>query len=591
MPARALLPAALAALFAGWCGTFARGVAWEAAAAGQLAVLAVAAAGGVAWPDPLRLGRWGRWLPPALVALAAASLFASPVPRAGRVGLLLLPAYLFLPAAIERSWRGEDAARWGTRALAAVVAGVAAWSLLSWLGGGSPRPAEPRGHHGLLAAWLAILLPLACLPILERGAWRWLGWVGSGLALIAILNSRSLAAWVAVAAQGAVLAWASRRRFGVRRVALGAAVAGIPLLLSLPRIFHVLAGADPSARARLTYWQAGWEGFLARPLLGWGPGSTPWTVARFFDPVPGVNPPGEAVGELHSLPLQLLYELGIVGALAAAALVAIFAVRRARDLAAAASPLAAAGLLGLLGAGVCALASGALAVTALPLAAALAAGAALTGAPEQAPRRALGWPAPLYAALACGLLVPLALAHRHYDRAAQAGALRPLRAELLEAVRWDPAFPLYRARLAAHHERTLADRLAAADQALRAAQDADAVAALWVQAAVLGANARRPWAPAALARARALDPLQPLPRAERGAPLAGVEAGGEASGGWSISLYLFRRRPWPAPLVRLPAPISADAAEKPVGNDAGRGGKLRQGNALQQFAQAVVQPP
>jgi O-antigen ligase len=575
MPARALLPAALAALFTGWCGTFARGVAWEAAAVAQALPLLLLAAGGAAFPDPLRLGRLGGWLPPALWALAAASLAASPVARAGRVGVLLLPAYLLLPAVVERCWRGERAARWGTRALAAVVGGAAAWSLLAWQAGLSPRPAEPLGHHGLLAAWLAILLPLACLPVLERGAWRWLGWVGGGLALTAILASRSLAAWVALAVQGAVLAWALRRRLGVRKLALAAAVAGIPLLLALPRIFRVLADADPSARARLTYWQAGWEGFLARPLLGWGPGATPWTVARFFDPVPGVNPPGEAVGELHSLPLQLLSELGIAGALAAAALVAVFALRRARDLRAERSPLAAAGLLGLLGAGVCALASAAVTVSALPLAAALAAGAALTAAPEPAPRRAPAWPAPLYAALACGLLIPAALAHRHYDRAARAGALRPLRAELLEAVRWDPKFPLYRARLAAHHERTLADRLAAADEALRAARDADSVAALWVQAAVLGANARRPWAPAALARARALDPLQPLPNAERDAPLAGIEAGAETGEGWPISLYLFRRRPWPAPLVSLPAPISADAVENSAGNDAHGAGKVR----------------
>ncbi len=207
---------------------------------------------------------------------------------------------------------------------------------------------------------------------------------------------------------------------------------------------------------------------------------------------------------------------------------------------------------------------------------------------EPAPRRAFGWPAPLYAALACGLLVPLALAHRHYDRAARAGALQPLRAELSQAVRWDPKFPLYRARLAAHHEPTLAGRLAAADEALRAARDADSVAALWVQAATLGTRARRPWAAETLARARALDPLQPLPR---DGPLSGIEAGAEASAPGSFSLYLFRRRPWPAPLVRLPAPISADAAENSAGNDAGRAGKPRQDKALQQFAQVVVQPP
>ncbi|HEX5760920.1 MAG TPA: O-antigen ligase family protein, partial [Thermoanaerobaculia bacterium] len=327
MPARALLPAALAALFAGWCGTLA-GVGWAEAAVAQALPLLLLAAAGPAAADPLRLGGWGRWALVTLLLAAAASWTVSPVPRAGRVGLLLLPAYLLLPAIVERCWREEESRRRGLRALAAVVGGVAVWSLVDWLAGGSPRPAAPLGHHGLLAAWLVTLLPLSALPALERGRRRWMGWLGTGLALAAILLSRSLAAWVAVAVQGTALLLASRRTLGLRRLALGAAAAGIPLLLALPRLFRVLAGADPSASARAVYWRAGWEGFLARPLLGWGPGATPWTAARFLEPLPGVNPPGEAVGELHSLPVQLLYEIGALGALAAAALVALFAARR-----------------------------------------------------------------------------------------------------------------------------------------------------------------------------------------------------------------------------------------------------------------------
>ncbi len=634
----AVLPALLAALFTGWCGTLIGGVSWTAAAASQLILLSIAVAAGGEWPDPLRLGRWGRWLPLALVVVVAASLLASPVPRAGRVGVLLLPSYLILPAMVARAWRDDRPRAIGTRALAVAVAAIAAWSLLAWRAGATPRPAAPLGHHLLLSAWLITLLPLALLPAAARGRWRWLGWAAGAPALAAVGAGRSLHAVLALAVQGALWLLASRRR--PRRGVAWVAAAALVLLLAagLPRLVRVARGEDPSARARATYATAALKGFAARPLLGWGPGATPWTAARFLDPVPGVNPPGEAVGELHSLPLQLLYELGLAGALAAAALVACFLARRRRELAAGDSPLALAGLLGLAGAAVCALGSAAIAVTALPVAAAIAAGAALATRQERQvaasvraiavpPSRRLP-PAPaVYAALAATLLLPLDVAHRRYDRAltahtrtATAALPQTVRAELLQAVRWDPAFPLYRARLAAHHERSAGARAAAAGEALRAARAAGAVAPLWTLAGALGASgAAEGWVEEALLRACALAPLEPLPpfylslfnpqspdapaRAARAlaaeprlaaalawegrpelfaAALREIETWRGLDAGWRESLvraapspaarrgavawieygregaaapfspYLFRRRPWPAPLVRVP---------------------------------------
>jgi O-antigen ligase len=618
------------------------------------------------------------------LAAAAASLLASPVPRAGRVGLLLLPACLVLPALVERLWREERARVIGGRTLALVAGAVAAWSLFTWLRGETPRPALPLGHHGLLAAWLVTLLPLALLPALERSRWRWLGAAGGALALAALPASRSLWALLAVAFQASLWllwSWEANRRAVPGRPAghgpaetalhlrsgslarLGLAlVIALALIAALPRFAQVLRGGDPSARARGTYAAAAWEGFLARPLLGWGPGSTPWTAARFLDPLPGVNPAGEAVGELHSLPLQLLYELGLAGTLTAAALVALFLVRRWQELRSAGSALAGAGLLGLAGAGVCALGSAAVAVTALPVAAAIAAGAALAGtaaatggnrgARGELGRKAVGRgqahmdrrpfenrvpasaPA-VFSLLALGLLFPLDLAQFHYDRAlappvnatlpaspvSRSAALQNLRAELLQAVRWDPAFPLYRARLASHHARSPGARAAAAAEALRSARAADAVAPLWIEAGALGSAGGAPasWVGEALRRACDLGPLEPLPsfylsllapgdprapvraarallaeprlaaavawerqpalfaaavhevqlwrgvdpgwresfaRAmprpeERRGAVAWLEYGREGAEA-PFSLYLFRRRPWPAPLVRVP---------------------------------------
>ncbi len=535
-------------------------------------------------PDPLRLGRAGRLLPAALWLAAVGSAVASPVPRAGRLGLLLLPAFLVLPAAVERCWSGGAAPRrrlWGTRAMAAAVGGLALGALGQAVaaGGLAARPALPLGQHNLLAGWLVLLLPLAILPAREPGGWRWLG-RGAGLAaLAALLASRSLLGLLALATE-AVLAilWMARRlsartvrgRGGRRRRLAIPRTAGLGLVglvgmiglaltvgatLQARRLGELAAGRDPSARARAVYYAAGWRGCRERPALGWGPGATPWTIARFLVPVPGVDPPGEVVPDLHSLPLELAYELGAPGLLLALALGGLFVRRRLAELPRGADPaLAAAGLAGLAGGAVLALGSAAVAVTALPLAAALAAGAALAGSSAAAnsadaadsaanPADPAGRPAArrerleraapaLWAALALLLLAPLLAAERSYERAEVALDSRSARRLLARAVALDPAFPLYRSRLAGLAVGTAAATavtpvdaaaavapvgaatavtpVGAATAARQAAARAYRVAPLWLQAGIQGLAAGRPWAADALRRACVLDPLSPF---------------------------------------------------------------------------------
>jgi O-antigen ligase len=511
-----LLPALLLALFGAWCGTFAWGAAAPASAAAAVLLLGTLAWVGAPWRDPLRLGVAGRLLPAALWIAAAASAWVSPVPRAGRVAVLLLPAFLALPAAMERCWRREADRRVGLRALAVVVAGVALWSLADWWFLGSPRPAMPLGHHNLLAAWLVILLPLAVLPAREPGPWRLAGLAAGSFALLAILASRSLAGFAALALV-AVIGFAGRA--GERQRRWWAVLLALALLVSfiqLPRLLRVVSGQDPSARARSAYMEAGWKGFAARPMLGWGPGSAAWTAAAFLDPVPGVNPRGEAVGELHSLPAQLAYELGLTGLLLSLALPALFFLRRRAERQEGRDPaLLGAGLLGLGAGAVAALGSGALAVTALPVAAVVAAGAALAGSGRGKARPESPWPVRVYAAVVLLALIPLERAHWHYDQAAAAdfAADSPrAEAELAEAMQLDPEFPLYPSRLAMLlNRRAGASPQAAADLALRGAGKGRAVPSLWMIAGILGYTAQRPWAGDALEKACRLDPLNPIP--------------------------------------------------------------------------------
>ena len=267
--------------------------------------------------------------------------------------------------------------------------------------------------------------------------------------------------------------------------------------------------SPPPALVSSTSTPAG-AGLLASPLLGWGPGSVPLTIAEFLRPIPGVNPPSEILGDLHSLPLQILYELGATGFLLTLGTAALFLRRRVTERDGAEDPtLLAAGLIGLLGAAVTRLGGASLAITALPLAAGIAAGAALAAQPRrEPPGLPLGsrWSGRLYAVVAMVALLPGLRAAGLYDRATRASEPALASEALAEAIALDPGFPLYRARRA-WLEGAREPRPAIARDALRAAEDARGVALLWLAAGRLGRQAGEPWAADALARSAALDPL------------------------------------------------------------------------------------
>jgi hypothetical protein len=547
-----LIPPLLAVLYGGWCGNLLGGVTAAGSSTALAALLLTLAAFAGPWRDPLRLGRAGGLAPLALWGAVAASALASPVPRAGLEAVVLLPAYLCLPGAVARCWSGEAARRLGGRGMAAAVAALAAWALLAARSGadaavsaaaGRPGDAVARaepgigatfaglGHHSLLATWLATLLPLALLPLRERSGWRWLGAAAGALGIAAVLAGQSLAGGAALACE-ALLAgiWflgsggtPARRRLTAALALLGLALAAT----QLPRLVRIGGRHDPSALARSVYLQAGWKGWREHPGLGWGPGSTGWTAAWFLAPRAGLNPWGEAVGELHSLPVHLLYETGAAGLLGTLWVIGWFLRRRLseRGGGAADPALLAAGCLGLAGAGVAWLGTAALAVAALPMAAVLAAGAALAGGSAarvqdgMAPRIVAGGfrPSPaacIYGLAAAAALLAPELARWHYDRAVaagQAGRRQAAAGEVAVALRLDPSFPLYRLRLALLQGDDAAGRAAASALAWRAARDAGGVGLLWMAAGILGSAGGEAWAPSALEQSCSLDPFAPFP--------------------------------------------------------------------------------
>ncbi len=470
-----LIPPLVLLFFGAWCGTFAGSASAAGSTVGAAVLLGVVVM--APWRDPLRLGRFGRLLPLALWIVAALSAWRSPVPRASWMVLLLLPAFLLLPGAMARCW-----SRLSSRGITVLVIGVSLWALIDYAVRDLPRVAMPLGQHNLLASWLVILLPLSLLTAREPGIWRWLGLAGGILPAVTILATLSLAGNLALAAEALIaLVWILRRRrswaWGLIPLVL---VAGLGLYSQRARIASIVAGQDLSMRGRVVYYEGALEGFRARPVLGWGPGSAAWTAASFFNPIPGVSPVGESVGELHSLPLHLAYEIGAVGLFVALSLGAAFFVRRISEMGE--DFLRFAGLVGLCGAAVASLGSAALAVTALPVAVAVVMGAAL--GETAAPARRM--PVLLYVLVAAAGLVPLQAARWAYERQ-----------ELTAAIRLDPGFPLYRMRQALLNQD--------AALALGAARDAPGVATLWTVAGILGRDRE------ALEKACALDPFNPFP--------------------------------------------------------------------------------
>ncbi|MDE2923634.1 MAG: O-antigen ligase family protein [Acidobacteriota bacterium] len=541
-------------------GTFHRGATAFSLAAGAALLLAFAFLGHGSFLDPLALRRDGSpWWPALLGALwfsVLASWIQSPVGRAGEaIVLFLLPA-TWAAAGIGRFLGSDAAVRRALAGCAVVGVSAATWALAMRPLHEQGRAALPIGHHNQLALVLVAILPPAVL-----GAWRVAGpdrrrW-GQGAALfvgavlvwtLAATGSMSGLAALLVQAVGAAawILWRSKgRRVLVPLAALLALVAGLALStawagsrLDIPgpigRLGAILRLEDPSLLARRTYAEAAAAGFAERSLLGWGPGSTSWTLANHWRPAPGVHPPGEVVTDAHSLLAQVPYELGVAGSALMLLLVARYGrVRlgelgdpRVRD-----PVLLAAALLGLMGAGVC-LAFGVFAVvTAVPavlilnLGLAAAASCRTLGAPASSPASEGGaaakrrpparWRQGLRIAFYLWLVAAAAWtwqrtsAARAYEVVMATKMADPAAAS--RAAARDPSFPLYHLRL----------------DPWTAAAAADGLAPLWLLAGVdqtVDVDRRRQ----ALERACDLDPLSALApfelmRVEREAGMAATD--------------------------------------------------------------------
>lgn len=187
------------------------------------------------------------------------------------------------------------------------------------------RNAHPLGHANYTAGLVLLGLPwLVQASIRQRGLVRAV-WIGTtALAILTLFASGSRGGLLGLGTLG-ISALLSRKLGWKKFTALTALTITAASLLAVanPRIRAMLGPQDPlavpniSTVQRTAMLQGGFAMLAERPLLGWGPHSTPLAYPRFRHELEGG---AENVLQLHSTPLEILANAGTIGFVVSAAL-------------------------------------------------------------------------------------------------------------------------------------------------------------------------------------------------------------------------------------------------------------------------------
>jgi len=221
----------------------------------------------------------------------------------------------------------------------------------------------PLGNRVLMAGLFVLVTPLAAALAVDadQPKWRRILYAASAVILfVGVIRTRSSAA-IAIVPLLALLYAATGRR-STRKIAVSAAfvlaVAGAGYWLadyneSLGRLKSIARyGTDLNLENRERYWSGALPAIRQKLLAGWGAGAVGVDYPPFRIQSPGFSVPGEAVPDLHNVPMQWLFEFGVVGvALRLAAFIGFLAAAFAAQ-----TILQKAGVLALLGYGVFSLA-------------------------------------------------------------------------------------------------------------------------------------------------------------------------------------------------------------------------------------------
>ncbi len=270
------------------------------------------------------------------------------------LGFLCGPAWLLL---MMRSKINEAEIAWMFRAISVAAAIVAMIVLLQWNGrdplvfGGAQvewNAMVPRmrlystfGNPNLAASYLvaAAFAVFALAASAATRAAKIVFYIAGILIVAAVIGCGSRGEWFAAAA-GAVLSVIlfSVRRRNSRSMESRGAFAGVapfflPASFLIPNFF---SAAFKRFGGRVYMWRVAWPLFAKHPLVGSGWGSVSLRFldlqAKFLGRHPELAWHWSNPAQLHNDPLQFLAETGVIGFVAAAILLALYAVRVRRNL-------------------------------------------------------------------------------------------------------------------------------------------------------------------------------------------------------------------------------------------------------------------
>ena len=224
-------------------------------------------------------------------------------------------------------------ARIGIRVLVASTAVAASLAIgQSFVHGVDVRASGTLSHYMTFAGVLLIVGLLAAAQLLfDRSTLRG-AWTGMALTLIvaALLLTQTRGAWLAFLVGCTILAWLWRRWTVLLVPVLALAVFVVSPSVTRERMKSLVDLEHVTMVERLHMWDAGLAAAREHPITGVGPGNMRSLYAGYKDPNFELERPFK---HLHSSPLQILAERGLVGLVAWASIwVAFFhaAIRRLR---------------------------------------------------------------------------------------------------------------------------------------------------------------------------------------------------------------------------------------------------------------------
>lgn len=187
---------------------------------------------------------------------------------------------------------------------------ASAEAVQQWLGHAAFRPDGNLGNANLLAALIAMAIPLA----FDRGLrFTWataVFWVAALLMVAGLIatTSRSGVLGVLAGTATAGIMRIRRRELAIAAAAAGASVVVIAALVIQLSALSTLNG-DP-ASLRLNLWRDGLHMIASRPLTGWGEDATGLAFGRFLS---GDYATLVTFDRIHSGPLDIAATQGVIG--------------------------------------------------------------------------------------------------------------------------------------------------------------------------------------------------------------------------------------------------------------------------------------